>query len=56
MNLKVKLNISHLNIIEPRLGILEYVFYPQGSYCGPAIFLQEEWLKISLVTVQDLYL
>jgi len=49
-----------LNIIEPPWGVLEeWVrkrFPPPASRSYLATILQEEWLKIPLTTVQDLYM
>lgn len=49
-----------LNIIEPLWGVLEERvrkrFPPPASRSDLATILQEEWLKIPLTTVQDLYM
>ncbi len=49
-----------LNIIETLYGVLEErvrkCFPPPASCSDLATVLQEEWLKIPLATVQDLYL
>ncbi len=58
MNMKVKLNISHaphshqIWILSSHFG----VFWKSGSRSDLATVLQEEWLKIPLATVQELYL
>lgn len=63
MNMKVKLKISNgtvtsLSITEP-LDLMEQArkhFHPPVSHRDLVTVLQEQWLKIPLATVQDLYL
>ena len=53
-------DVYYLNIIEPLWGVLEERvrkhFPPPASRRDLATILQEEWLKIPLTTVQDLYM